>query len=140
MSFTDLPSLNAVLNATSACFLVVGYLFIRSRQVQKHKMSMILAFVASAVFLACYLVYHYKVGSVSFTGQGWVRPVYFFVLITHIVLAAVILPMALVTLRRAIRGDFVRHARLARITLPLWLYVSATGVLIYWMLYRVYPS
>lgn len=135
MTTSDLPTLNASLNATSACFLTVGYVFIRSRQVRKHQICMISALVASAAFLASYLVYHYQIGSVPFTGQGWVRPVYFFILITHIVLAGTIVPLALVTLRRALRGDFHRHARLARVTLPLWLYVSVTGVLIYWMLY-----
>jgi len=101
---------------------------------------MLLAFVSSAAFLASYLVYHYHVGSVAFAGQGWARPVYFFILVTHIILAAAILPLAIVTLRRALRRDFARHRRIARWALPLWLYVSATGVLIYWMLYWVYPS
>ena len=140
MTYSDLPTLNAALNATSACFLIAGYAFVRSRRVGKHRISMILALVVSAAFLVSYLVYHYKVGSVSFTGQGWVRPVYFTVLISHIVLAAVILPLAIVTLRRALRGDFARHQRIARVTLPLWLYVSVTGVLIYLMLYWLYPA
>jgi uncharacterized membrane protein YozB (DUF420 family) len=101
-------------------------------------MFMVGALTVSAAFLASYLVYHTQAGSISFTGQGWVRPLYFFILITHIILAAVILPLALVTLRRALQGDFTRHARIARVTLPLWLYVSVTGVVIYWMLYIAY--
>lgn len=140
MSPFDLPPLNAVLNATAACFLTMGYVFIRSKNVGRHRVSMMLAFVSSAAFLVSYLVYHYHVGSVAFTGQGWARPVYFLILITHIILAAAILPLALVTLRRALRHDFARHRQIARWTLPLWLYVSATGVLIYWMLYWAYPS
>jgi len=138
MFFSDLPALNAVLNTTSFCFLLTGYFFIRRRNVPKHKMFMVGALTVSAAFLASYLVYHTQAGSISFTGQGWVRPLYFFILITHIILAAVILPLALVTLRRALRGDFTRHARIARVTLPLWLYVSVTGVVIYWMLYIAY--
>ena len=101
---------------------------------------MILALATSALFLGSYLVYHYQAGSVAFTGQGWVRPVYFVILISHIILAALILPLALVTLVRALRRDFARHRRVARRTLPLWLYVSVTGVIIYWMLYQAYPS
>lgn len=139
MSHTDLPTLNAALNTTATCFLIVGYLFIRTKNVAKHKASMILAFVSSAAFLASYLVYHYYAGSVAFTGQGWIRPVYFFILITHIVLAAAILPLAMTTLYRALRNDFARHRRIARWTLPIWLYVSVTGVLIYWLLYWVHP-
>ena len=140
MSPSDLPPLNAALNATAACFLTIGYVFIRSKNVGRHRTSMILAFVSSSAFLVSYLVYHYHVGSVAFTGQGWARPVYFFILITHIILAASILPLATVTLLRALRHDFARHRRIARWTLPLWLYVSATGVFIYWMLYWAYPS
>ena len=138
MSFSDLPTLNALLNTTSFCLLLTGYFFIRRRNVPRHKMFMVGALTASAVFLASYLVYHTQAGSVPFTGQGWVRPLYFFILITHIILAAAILPLALLTLRRALRGDFSRHARIARVTLPLWLYVSVTGVVIYWMLYVAY--
>ena len=140
MSSSDLPTLNAALNATAACFLIVGYGFIRSKNVERHRISMILAFVSSAAFLVSYLVYHYQAGSVAFIGQGWIRPVYFFILMTHILLAAAILPLAIMTLRRALRGEFSRHARIARWTLPIWLYVSVTGVLIYWLLYWAYPS
>jgi putative membrane protein len=138
MSFSDLPTLNALLNTTSFVLLLTGYFFIRRKNVSKHKRFMVGALSASAAFLASYLVYHYQAGSVAFTGQGWVRPLYFFILITHIVLAAAILPLALITLYRALRGDHARHARIARVTLPLWLYVSFTGVAIYWMLYITY--
>jgi len=140
MSPSDLPPLNAALNVIAACFLTLGYVFIRSKKVGRHRVSMLLAFVSSAAFLLSYLFYHYHAGSVAYTGQGWVRPVYFVILITHIILAATILPLAIVTLRRALRHDFARHRRIARWTLPLWLYVSATGVLIYWMLYWAYPT
>lgn len=140
MSYSDLPALNAALNTTAAFFLMIGFVFIRSKDVARHRASMILACITSAAFLVSYLIYHYHAGSVSFTGQGWIRPLYFFILITHIILAAAILPLALMTLRRALRNDFTRHRRIARWTLPLWLYVSVTGVLIYWLLYWVYPS
>ena len=96
---------------------------------------MVAAFAVSSLFLACYLYYHYQVGSVAFTGQGWVRPVYFAILVSHILLAAVILPLALTTLYRALRGQFELHKRIAKLTLPVWIYVSVTGVVIYWMLY-----
>jgi uncharacterized membrane protein YozB (DUF420 family) len=133
---SDLPTVNAALNAVSACLLIAGYLFIRRNEVRRHQTCMILALANSTLFLGSYLVYHYHAGSVAFTGQGWVRPVYFFVLISHIILATAILPLALVTLYRALRAEFARHRRVARHTLPVWLYVSATGVIIYWMLYH----
>jgi uncharacterized membrane protein YozB (DUF420 family) len=140
MSVSDLPTLNALLNAICTCFLIAGYFFIRRKAIRRHQISMVLALVTSTLFLVSYLIYHYHAGSVAFTGQGWVRPVYFAILISHIILAALILPMALTTLYRALRADFTRHRRLARVTLPVWLYVSATGVVIYWMLYWAYPS
>jgi uncharacterized membrane protein YozB (DUF420 family) len=126
---------NAALNATAACLLTAGYCFIRRRMVRAHQISMLAAFVTSSLFLASYLYYHYQAGSVAFTGGGWVRPVYFVILISHIALAALILPLALMTLYRAVKGRFDLHRRIARLTLPLWLYVSVTGVVIYWMLY-----
>ncbi len=132
-----LPTLNALLNATSACLLVAGYRFIRQKRVAAHRRSMLAAFATSALFLIGYLLLRYFAGITRFTGQGWVRPVYFTVLASHTLLAAAILPLALVTLARALRAAFVRHARLARWTLPVWLYVSVTGVLVYWMLYRM---
>jgi uncharacterized membrane protein YozB (DUF420 family) len=136
MSASDLPTLNATLNGVSIFLLVSGYLFIKRRKhVSVHKALMLSSFVTSIVFLLSYLVYHYQVGSVPFTGQGWIRPVYFFILTSHIILAALIPPLAIVTLYLGLRGRFARHVRVARWTLPIWLYVSATGVLIYWMLY-----
>ncbi len=137
MDFRDLPALNAALNAVSAVLLGAGYVFIRQGQRDRHRFCMIGAFAVSCLFLASYLVYHFEVGSVPFTKQGWVRPLYFTILITHIVLAAAIVPLVLVTLSRALKERFDKHRAIARWTLPLWLYVSVTGVVIYWMLYRM---
>ncbi len=134
------PALNATLNALSAVLLSTGYLMIRRGRVLAHKSCMGLAFASSTVFLVSYLLYHAKVGSVPFRGQGWIRPVYFTLLASHTVLAATILPLALVTLSRAVREQFDRHKRIARWTLPLWLYVSVTGVIIYFLLYHVYAA
>jgi putative membrane protein len=131
-----LPALNALLNGLSAALLVAGYVFIRRRRIGAHLTAMLGAFGVSASFLMSYVIYHYYAGSRPFTGQGWVRVVYFGLLLTHIVLAAVIVPLALTTIYRALSGRFERHRRLARWTLPIWLYVSVTGVVIYWMLYR----
>ena len=132
---STLPTVNAALNATAACLLTAGYWFIRHDKIRAHQLSMLAAFVVSSLFLASYLYYHYQVGSVAFTGQGWVRGVYFTILVTHIILAGLIVPLVLVTLYRALRGRWELHKRIARVTLPLWLYVSVTGVVIYWMLY-----
>jgi uncharacterized membrane protein YozB (DUF420 family) len=118
---------------------VTGYLLIRRRRVSAHRACMLAAFVASAVFLASYLTLRYYAGMTRFTGQGWIRPVYFTILVSHTILAAAIVPLALVTLSRALRARFDRHVRIARWTLPLWLYVSVTGVLVYVILYRLYP-
>jgi putative membrane protein len=137
LDVSALPAVNATLNGTSAVLLLLGYRFIRRRQVNAHLACMIAAFGVSALFLISYVVYHYHAGSRPFTGQGLIRPVYFFFLITHIVLAAAITPLALLTIYRALVGRFDRHVSIARWTLPLWLYVSVTGVLIYWMLYRM---
>ena len=137
MNVSSLPALNATLNATSAVFLTLGYVFIRRRQIRAHLACMLTAFTVSTAFLISYLVYHYHAGSKHFAGTGWLRLVYFVLLASHVVLAAVILPLALTTLRRALRGDFGRHRRIARWTLPLWLYVSVTGVIVYWMLYHL---
>ena len=134
---TDLPEVNATLNAISALLLVTGYILIRRGQTQEHRLCMLAAFVTSALFLASYVVYHLNVGSVAFTGQGTIRMVYFTILISHIILAIVILPMAIVTLLRALRGQFESHRRIAKWTLPLWLYVSVTSVVVYWMLYQM---
>ena len=134
------PALNAALNGASAILLSMGYLMIRRGRVLAHKSCMGLAFFSSTVFLISYLVYHARVGSVAFRGQGWIRPVYFTLLASHTVLAAAILPLALITLSRALREQFDRHKRIARWTLPLWLYVSITGVVIYFLLYHLYAA
>lgn len=137
IDYTILPAVNATLNATSTVFLLAGWMFIRRRNMRRHRACMLAAFVTSALFLTSYLLYHANVGSVPFTGQGAVRVVYFVVLITHIVLAALILPLALLTLSRALAQRFDKHRAIARWTLPVWLYVSVTGVVIYVMLYRL---
>ena len=137
MTVTDLPALNAFLNASSALLLATGYVLIRRGRRDAHKHVMLAALASSALFLTSYLVYHAQVGSVRFRGQGAVRTVYFTILLTHTVLAVAIVPLVATTLVPALRGRFDRHRRLARITLPLWAYVSVTGVVIYWMLYRL---
>jgi len=133
----NLPTLNAFLNALSAGLLIRGYLLIRQGKREAHRQSMLMAFTTSVMFLVSYLVYHYSVGSVAFQGQGTIRTVYFTILLTHTILAAAVAPMAIIVLRRALRNDFARHRALARITLPIWLYVSVTGVVIYLMLYHL---
>ena len=133
-------ALNASLNGASAVLLAGGYAAIRSGKIAVHKAFMISAFVVSSVFLASYLVYHYRVGHVVFHGQGWIRPVYFTLLTTHTILAVVIVPMILVTLRRAWLKQFDRHRIIARWTLPLWFYVSVTGVIVYLMVYQIYAA
>ena len=135
-----LPSLNAALNALSAALVVSGYLCIRRGKATAHKRCMLSALVVSSLFLLGYLMLRAVAGMTRFTGEGWIRPVYFAILSSHTVLAAVIVPLVFLALVRAIRGDFERHVRIARWTLPLWLYVSVTGVLIYWVLYHLYPS
>jgi len=135
-----LPHLNAILNSTSAVLLLSGYSFIRRGKVRAHRNCQVTAVVTSTLFLISYLTYHYFHGSTRFTGQGIVRPVYFVILISHTILAVVIVPLILITIYRATRGDFDRHRRIARWTLPLWLYVSITGVIVYLMLYQIYPS
>lgn len=137
MELSSLPTLNAVLNSTSAILLTTGYVLIRRRRVTQHRVCMLAAFASSTLFLISYLVYHANVGSVAFTGQGSVRVIYLSILISHVVLAVMILPLALVTLTHALRGRFDRHRRIARWTLPVWLYVSVTGVVVYVMLYRL---
>jgi len=133
-------ALNATLNGTSAVLLTCGYVAIRARKIAVHKAFMIAAFLTSMAFLVSYLAYHYRVGHVAFQGQGWIRPVYFTLLLTHTVLAAVIVPMIIITLRRAWLERFDKHRLIARWTLPLWLYVSITGVIVYLMLYQLYPA
>ena len=131
-------ALNASLNGLSAILLTCGYVAIRSRKISAHKTFMISAFVTSSAFLVSYLLYHYRVGHVAFQGQGWVRPFYFVLLTTHTILAVVIVPMILATLRRAWLQKFDKHRIIARWTLPLWLYVSVTGVIVYLMVYQIY--
>ncbi|HXN53993.1 MAG TPA: DUF420 domain-containing protein [Candidatus Acidoferrum sp.] len=133
-------ALNASLNGVSAILLAGGYAAIRSGKIAVHKAFMISAFAVSSVFLVSYLVYHYRVGHVAFQGQGWIRPVYFVLLTTHTILAVVIVPMILVTLRRAWLERFDRHRVIARWTLPLWFYVSVTGVIVYLMVYQIYSA
>ena len=135
---SSLPALNASLNGASAGFLILGYIFIRRRLVVAHRASMISAFVCSMAFLVFYLYFHLHAGLVRFGGRGWIRPVYFTLLTSHTILAAVIVPLVLVTLTRALRDRFDTHRAIARWTLPLWLYVSVTGVVIYWLLYLAY--
>jgi len=135
-----LPHLNAFLNSTSAVLLVSGYRFIRLGRIRAHRNCQIAAVISSTVFLASYLTYHYFHGASRFLGQGLARPLYFSILISHTILAVVIVPLVFVTLFRAARADFQRHRRIARWTLPLWLYVSVTGVIVYLMLYQLYPA
>ena len=135
MDLTDLPTLNAVLNSIAATLLACGYVQIRRRRVEAHRACMLAACATSTLFLVSYLVYHANVGSVPYTGQGLGRAVYFTILVSHVVLAALILPLALTTLAYGLRAQFERHRRIARWTLPIWLYVSVTGVAVYVMLY-----
>ena len=136
MTLHDLPAVNATLNGLSGILLVVGYAAIRAGRINWHRRCMIAAFVTSAVFLVCYVIYHAQVGSVRFTRQGFVRPLYFSILITHVTLAATVVPLAVMTLRRGLRAQYPRHRAIARWTLPVWLYVSVTGVLVYVLLYQ----
>ena len=137
ITISDLPTVNATLNTISAVLLSVGFLMIRRRKIVAHRNCMIAAFVVSGLFLTSYLIYHYHAGSTPFEGSGWIRFVYFTVLIPHIILAASILPLALITLYFALRKRFTKHRRIARWTLPIWLYVSVTGIIVYWMLYHL---
>jgi len=134
----DLPALNATLNAVSAVLLAIGYVLIRRGDRVRHKKFMLAALGSSTAFLVSYVVYHANTGSRPFPGQGAIRAVYFAILITHVLLAAVIVPLALATASRGLRSQFERHVRIARWTLPLWFYVSVTGVVIYLMLYQLY--
>ena len=136
MTVQDLPAVNAALNALSGILLVIGYVLIRARRIEQHRRCMLAAFATSTVFLGFYIVYHAQVGSVPFTRQGFVRPVYFTILVTHVVLAAAVVPLAAITLSRGLKARFPQHIRIARWTLPIWLYVSVTGVLVYVLLYQ----
>lgn len=136
MSVHDLPAVNASLNALSGVLLLIAYGHIRARRIEQHRRFMIAAFATSTLFLVCYLVYHAQVGSVPFTRQGFVRPLYFGILITHVTLAATVVPLALVTLSRGLKARYPQHRRIARWTFPVWIYVSVTGVLVYVLLYQ----
>ena len=138
MSVTDLPAVNATLNAISTVLLVTGYVFIRRGDRRKHKACMIAALTTSAMFLTSYVIYHAQIGSRPFPGTGLARTIYFAILIPHVILAAAVLPLALVTLRRGWIRDDRRHKQIAKITLPIWLFVSVTGVVVYLMLYQLY--
>ena len=131
-----LPAINASLNAISGVLLVIGYALMRARRIDLHRRVMLAAFFTSSLFLICYLIYHAQVGSVRFTREGFVRPVYFTILITHVTLAAAVLPLAIITLTRGLKGRYPRHRAIARWTFPIWLYVSVTGVLVYVLLYQ----
>ncbi len=135
-----LPHVNACLNATSAVLLITGYAFIRKGNISAHRTCQISALAVSLLFLCSYLIYHFQHGATRFAGQGVARPLYFTVLTSHTILAVAIVPLVTLTFVRAFRADFVKHRRIARITLPLWLYVSVTGVIVYLMLYQIYPS
>ncbi len=137
LTLADLPTLNAALNATSAVLLLLGWVLILRRKIDAHRRAMLSAFGCSIVFLVSYLVYHFQVGSVKFQGTGAVRTVYFAILLTHTVLAAAVPFLAVITLSRALARRFDRHKKIARWTLPVWLYVSVTGVVVYWMLYQM---
>ena len=137
ITISDLPTVNATLNTISTVLLTVGFLMIRRRKIVAHRNCMIAAFVVSGLFLTSYLIYHYYAGSTPFEGSGWIRFAYFAVLIPHIILAASILPLALITLYFALRKRFIKHRHIARWTLPIWLYVSITGIIVYWMLYHL---
>lgn len=137
MSLSDLPALNATLNAISGVLLMCGYAFIRRGQTRRHRAAMISACIVSALFLTSYVIYHANIGSKPFTGRGPIRIVYFTILLTHVVLAATVPPLAVITLSRGLRARFERHVAIARWTFPIWMYVSVTGVIVYFMLYRM---
>jgi uncharacterized membrane protein YozB (DUF420 family) len=137
VTLSDLPALNATLNAIAAVLLMTGYAFIRRGHVRRHRAAMISACVVSVLFLTSYVIYHANIGSRPFTGRGPIRVVYFTILLTHVVLAAAVPPLAIITLSRGLRARFDRHVAIARWTLPIWMYVSVTGVIVYVMLYRM---
>ena len=138
VTLADLPAVNATLNGISAILLSIGWVLIRQRRIEQHRRVMLAAFATSILFLISYVIYHANVGSRRFPGQGAIRTVYFAILIPHIILAAVVVPLSLITLSRALRARFDQHRRIARWTLPIWLYVSVTGVIVYVMLYQMY--
>ena len=137
LGVSDLPAINATLNGICAVLLVIGWTLIRNGRIEQHRKVMIAAFTTSTIFLVCYVIYHANAGSRPFPGHGPVRVVYFVILVTHVILAAAIVPLALVTLVRGLRARYDAHRRIARWTMPIWLYVSVTGVIVYLMLYRI---
>jgi uncharacterized membrane protein YozB (DUF420 family) len=136
MTVHDLPAVNASLNALSGLLLLIGFTLIHNRRIEAHRKCMIAAFTASCLFLVCYVIYHAQVGSVPFTRQGFVRPLYFTILLTHVILAFAVVPLAIITLSRGLKGRYPQHRRIAKWTFPIWLYVSVTGVLVYVLLYQ----
>ena len=140
MTLSDLPAVNAALNTLSTIFLTCGYVFIRRQRQAAHRNCMIGAVISSALFLTCYLIYHYNAGRTVFRDPAWFRPIYLTILITHTILAVVIVPMVLTTLYHAARRQFDRHKKIARWTWPIWMYVSITGVIIYFLLYHIFPQ
>jgi uncharacterized membrane protein YozB (DUF420 family) len=135
ISVSDLPALNASLNALCTVLLVIAYVHIRARRIEQHRKTMLAAFATSVLFLISYVIYHAQVGSKPYPGTGLLRTIYFVILVPHVILAATVVPLALVTLRRGLRRDDARHRAIARWTLPIWLFVSVTGVIVYVMLY-----
>jgi len=140
MSFSDLPALNACLNGASAVLLISGYIFIRRKQQAPHAKCMVGAVICSVLFLISYLTYHSRAGTTKFVNPAWFRPVYLTLLISHMILAVAIVPMVIITLSRALRARFDKHKVIARWTWPIWMYVSITGVIVYLLLYKIYPQ
>jgi putative membrane protein len=138
LSIYSLAPLNAILNTTAAILLLAGFYFVKHQRIRAHRVCMIAAICTSAAFLTSYLIFHYEVGDILFTGRGWIRPIYFLILIPHVILAGLIVPLVLITLYFALRARFMSHRRIARWTWPLWIYVSVTGVIVYLMLYQLY--
>jgi uncharacterized membrane protein YozB (DUF420 family) len=138
IDYSALPAVNAALNATSGIFLLTGYVLIKQRRINAHRNAMLAAFGSSMLFLTSYVVYHYHAGSRPFPGVGAIRLLYFVILISHVLLAIAILPLAISTLTKGLRGQYARHKRVAKWTFPLWMYVSVTGVIVYVMLYQLY--
>lgn len=137
---SHLPPINASLNALSGILLMIGYTFMKKHRITAHRRTMIAATITSAIFLICYLTYHYTARMTKFAGTGWARPLYFSLLISHVILAIATLPLAVVTLTRGLKGRIPQHKRIAKVTFPIWMYVSVTGVLVYFFLYQWFPA
>lgn len=140
MTFQDLPAVNATLNGLSAVFLTIGYIFIRRGNQKAHRNCMVAALITSAIFLTCYLVYHFKAGRTVFPATHWFRPYYLALLLSHTILAVVIVPLIAMTVSRAVKAKFELHKKISRWTWPIWMYVSITGVLVYLILYQIFPE